>query len=179
VKKKNVYRWSAIIVFLTIATFVAIYFLNLQDKVKVANPLDRNGPPVFSQLIYGDFENSLDKPMDVSKIGEFLYVSDTNNKQVQVFDTAGTFIFKFGKEGDGEGEFMFPYGITGDEKGNIYVADLYNGNISIFDKKGKFISYFKEENQAEQAIKAPSGIRIFDKKLYVADIEKNKVLILI
>jgi DNA-binding beta-propeller fold protein YncE len=176
-KKRNVYILSSFIVLLTIAAFILIYFLNLEDNVKVANPLDIDGAPVFSHLIYGDFDNGLDKPMDAAKIGEFLYVSDTNNKQVQVFDTSGTFIFKFGKEGDGEGEFMFPYGVTGDKKGNIYVADLYNGKISIFDKKGKFISYFKEADAKNPVIKAPGGIRIFDEKLYAADIEQSKVFI--
>jgi DNA-binding beta-propeller fold protein YncE len=177
VKKRNVYILSSLIVLLTVAAFILIYFLNLQDKVKVANPVDLDGAPEFSHLIYGDFDNALDKPMDTAIIGEFLYVSDTNNKQVQVFDTSGSFIFKFGKEGDGEGEFMFPYGITGDKEGNIYVADMYNGNISIFDKKGKFISYFKEADTKNPVIKSPGGIRIFDEKLYATDIEQHKVFI--
>jgi DNA-binding beta-propeller fold protein YncE len=165
------------IVLLTAGAFVAIYFLNLKSEVeKITNPL-RNGPPVFSQLIYGDFDTSLDKPMDVAKIGEFLYVTDTNNKQVQVFDTAGTAIFKFGKEGRGKGEFMFPYGITGDSNGNVYVADLYNGKISIHDKKGNFIDYFKEADKKNKVIEAPGGLRIVNETLYVTDIQKNKVFV--
>ncbi len=77
-----------VIVSLTIIAFVAIYFLNLQDKVEKAKSIvDRNGPPAFSQLIYGDFDKALDKPMDVAKIGEFIYVSDTKNKRVQIFDS--------------------------------------------------------------------------------------------
>ncbi|MBT2741985.1 6-bladed beta-propeller [Bacillus sp. ISL-77] len=178
-KKKNVYRWMVVIVGLTIIAFVAIYLLNLQDKV--SNPtklVDRNGPPKYSNMIYGGFGNdALNKPMDVTKIGEFVYVSDTQNKRVQVFDSTGTQIFKFGKEGKGPGQFMFPYGIAGDKKGNIYVFDLYNGNISIMDKKGNFISYFKEENQKQKAIKAPGGLRIVDNKLYVTDIEKSQVFV--
>jgi DNA-binding beta-propeller fold protein YncE len=179
-KKKTVYIWMSIIVSLTAAVFVGIYFFNLQNQVdKVAKPgLNPNGPPVFSQLIYGDFgDGALNKPMDVAKIGEFLYISDTKNKRVQVFDSTGTAIFMFGKEGKGKGEFMFPYGITGDKKGNIFVADLYNGNISIFNKQGEFQEYFKEKDQKNKAIKAPGGLRIIDEKLYVTDIEKSKVFV--
>jgi DNA-binding beta-propeller fold protein YncE len=159
--------------------FTGVYFYDLQNKVdKVAQPLvNRDGPPVFNQLIYGDFDESLDKPMDVAKIGEFIYVSDTNNKRVQVFDTAGSPIFKFGKEGKKEGEFNFPYGISGDKDKNVYVADLYNGTISIFDTKGNFLKYFKEKDEKNKAIKSPGGIRIFEEKLYVTDIEQSKVFV--
>lgn len=164
------------IVILVIAAFTAIYFLNMESTVKKAsNVIDPNSPPTFSQLIYGDFDNALDKPMDVAKIGEFIYVSDTNNKRVQVFDTSGTRVFMFGKEGEGKGEFKFPYGIAGDKKGEVYVADLYNGKISIFDSKGKFIKYFDDK---EKLIKSPAGIRIFDEKLYVTDVQQNKVFVL-
>ncbi|MEH7095059.1 6-bladed beta-propeller [Neobacillus vireti] len=175
-KKKTVYMWMSGIVILVIAAFTAIYFLNMESTVKKAsNVIDPNSPPTFSQLFYGDFDNALDKPMDVAKIGEFIYVSDTNNKRVQVFDSSGSPVFKFGKEGEGKGEFKFPYGIAGDKKGNVYVADLYNGKISIFDPKGKFIKYFDDK---EKLIKSPAGLRIFDEKLYVTDVQQNKVFVL-
>ncbi|MGG1676490.1 6-bladed beta-propeller [Neobacillus sp. NRS-1170] len=174
-KKKTVYKLMSGIVILTIAAYAAIYFLNMQSVVKKApNVIDPNAPPTFSQLIYGDFDNSLDKPMDVAKIGEFLYVSDTNNKRVQVFDTSGTSFFKFGKEGEGKGDFKFPYGITGDKEGNVYVADLYNGKISIFEPKGKFIKYFEDK---DKVLKSPAGLRIYDEKLYVTDVQQNKVYV--
>jgi DNA-binding beta-propeller fold protein YncE len=163
-----------IIISMTAAAFVAIYFLNLGNQVTKMTPrIDPDGPPAFSHLIYGDFDKgALDKPMDIAKIGEFIYVSDTKNKRIQVFDAGGTPIFQFGKEGDGPGEFMFPYGITGDKKGRVFVADLFNGNISIFDSKGKFIDYFNDKNKI---LKAPGGLRIVDEQLYVTDIEKGQV----
>jgi DNA-binding beta-propeller fold protein YncE len=174
-KKKTVYMWMSGIVVLTVAAFVAIYFLNLETVVKKApTVLDPDAPPAFSQFIHGDFEDSLDKPMDVSKVGEFIYVSDTNNKRVQVFDTSGTKVFMFGKEGTGKGEFKFPYGITGDNAGNVFVADLYNGKISIHDPKGKFIKYFEDK---DKVIKSPAGIRISDEKLYVTDVQQHKVYV--
>ncbi|WML46055.1 6-bladed beta-propeller [Neobacillus sp. PS3-40] len=175
-KKKTVYIWMSTIVVLVAAVFAVIYYFNLQSDVeKVTKTLDPNAPPTFSQTIYGDFNKTLDKPMDVAKIGEFLYVSDTNNKRVQVFDTAGSPVFMFGKEGDGKGQFKFPYGITGDKEGNVYVADLYNGKISIFTAKGKFIKYFDDKNKL---LKSPAGIRIYNEKLYVTDVQQHKVYVL-
>lgn len=163
------------IVVLTVALFAIIYYLHLQDNaIKVASDLKTGGPPTLSFYIQGDLNNPLDKPMDVTKVGQYVYVTDTNHKQVQVFDTSGSSIFKFGKEGEGKGQFKFPYGIAGDKDGNIYVADLYNGNISIFTSKGKFIKYFQVANKAD-AFKGPGGLRIYNNKLYVTDIPKNKV----
>lgn len=173
-KKKTVYIWMGSIVVFSVALFAAIYFFNLQHFIKpVVASVDRNGPPVFNHALYGDFENPLDKPMDAAKIGEFIYVSDTNNKQIQVFDQSGTTVFQFGADGSEEGQFKFPYGISGDKDGNVYVADLYNGNISIFDSKGVFLKYF--ENEVE--LQSPAGLRIYNDTLYVTDVKKNQVFL--
>ena len=165
------------IVLLSVALFVVIYFFKLQDNaVKIASDV-KGGPPTLSYFIQGDLNTPLTKPMDVAKVGEFIYVSDTNNQQVQVFDSSGTPIFKFGKKGTGEGQFQFPYGITGDKDGNVYVSDLYNGKISVFTSKGKFIKYFTDENNKADFIKSPGGLRIFGKKIYITDIQENIVLV--
>lgn len=174
-KKKTLYIWMGTIVGLTVVLFAVIYFLHLQDKaVKIASSV-KGGPPALSYYIQGDMSNPLDKPMDVAKIGQFVYVTDTNHKQVQVFDSTGTPIFKFGKQGNGEGQFQFPYGITGDKDGNVYVADLYNNRISIFTSKGKFVKYFTDENKKADFLKTPGGLRIYNNKLWVTDIQLGKV----
>jgi DNA-binding beta-propeller fold protein YncE len=177
-KKKTLYKLMGTVVVFSVALFAAIYFLNLQNKLRpLVSSLDKSGPPQFTQSFYGDFTDPLTKPMDVVKINNNIYVSDSSGKKIQVFDQAGTPMFKFGKAGNKEGEFNFPYGIAGDKQGNIYVADLYNGNISIFDSKGKFIKYFKELDENNRVITSPGGLRIFNDKLYVTDVKQNKVFI--
>jgi DNA-binding beta-propeller fold protein YncE len=176
-KKKTTYIWMSAIVVLSVALFAVIYFFQLQDNaVKIASNV-KGGPPTLSYFIQGDLNTPLTKPMDVAKVGEFIYVSDTNNQQVQVFDSSGTPIFKFGKKGSGDGQFQFPYGITGDKDGNVYVSDLYNGKISIFTPKGKFIKYFTDENKKADFVKSPGGLRISGKKIYITDIQQNKVMV--
>jgi DNA-binding beta-propeller fold protein YncE len=176
-KKKTTYIWMGTIVVLTVALFAVIYYFHLQDNaIKVARNVNTGGPPTLSYFIQGDLNDPLAKPMDVARVGQYVYITDTNHKQVQVFDTSGTPIFKFGKEGTDKGQFKFPYGIAGDKDGNIYVADLYNDKISIFTSKGNFIKYFEVANKADD-FKGPGGLRIYDNKLYVTDIPKNKVSI--
>jgi DNA-binding beta-propeller fold protein YncE len=68
-----------------------------------------------------------------------LYVSDTGNKRIQVFDKDGNFIAQFGRSGTGDGEFNEPVGVALDATGNIYVADTWNHRIQVFDPNYKFV----------------------------------------
>lgn len=178
-KKKKVYLTMPVIFVLISVLFMYLFFIKNQtifaSAQKVFNP---KAQPAFSHMIYGGFgEDALNKPMDVAVINEFVYITDTNNKRVQVFDLGGTSVFKFGKEGTAKGEFKFPYGITGDSEGKVYVSDLYNGSISVFDDKGKFIRYFAEQDPSEKVIEYPGSIRIANNKVYATEIRKSKVVV--
>lgn len=174
-KKKTTYKWMGTILGLTVVFFAVIYFFHLQDKVvNVASTLN-GGKPRLTSYIQGDMNNPLSKPMDVTKVGNNIYVSDTNHTQIQVFDSKGKFVSKFGKKGSGDGQFQFPYGITGDNKGNIYVSDLYNGKISIFTSEGKFVKYFTDDSKNVSFLTSPAGLRIYNNKLYITDIKSNSV----
>lgn len=175
-KKKTTYIWMGTIVGLTLVLLSVIYFFHLNDKSeKAAGASLKAGQPKLGGYILGDMSNPLDKPMDVTTVDKYIYVTDTNHQQVQAFDSTGKVAFKFGKKGSGDGEFLFPYGITGDEKGNVYVADLYSGKISIFTTKGKFEKYFTDDSKNASFVASPAGLRIYHNKLYVTDVKTNSV----
>ncbi|MEH6992686.1 6-bladed beta-propeller [Neobacillus drentensis] len=175
-KKTTTYIWMSAMVVLSAALFSGITFLDLGSTLKpiVAQANPTSGEPEIRQSFYGSFDEPLNKPMDVAKIGELIYVTDTKNNQVQVFDQSGNNVSKFGKAGSEKGQFQFPYGIAGDKDEQVYIADMYNGNISIFTSKGEFIKYFPDE---DKLIQSPGGLRIYDEKLYVTDIKSNKLFI--
>ena len=68
-----------------------------------------------------------------------LFVSDTGNKRIQVFDKDGNFLAQIGRSGTGDGEFNEPVGVALDVDGNIYVADTWNHRIQVFDSSYKFL----------------------------------------
>jgi|GEM_PF-757590 DNA-binding beta-propeller fold protein YncE len=139
----------------------------------------RAGVPVFDSMIYGEFgDGQFDKPMAVTTAHGRIYISDTNNSRVQVFDNAGRFLFTFGENGKAPGQFLYPYGIAGDRNGNIYVAELYLGRIQVYDTDGNYLHDFASELTAAGIIQGPGDMVIVDRTMYVTDINRNKVLLI-
>jgi DNA-binding beta-propeller fold protein YncE len=68
--------------------------------------------------------------------GGYVYVADTLNCRVQVFDPAGRFVRTFGTQGDRPGEFIRPKGIAVDSEGHVYVADAEFNNFQILSPEG-------------------------------------------
>ena len=56
-----------------------------------------------------------------------IYVADTNNERVQVFDSSGNYSASL------PGPFHAPRGIAVDGSGNIYVTDIINDTVRVFD----------------------------------------------
>ncbi|MFN8634714.1 MAG: TIGR03663 family protein [Chloroflexota bacterium] len=68
-----------------------------------------------------------------------LYVSDTGNKRIQVFDANGTFVRAMGGAGSEPGKFNEPVGLAFDGD-TLVVADAWNGRIQKLDKDGNPLS---------------------------------------
>ncbi|MEK7787196.1 MAG: SMP-30/gluconolactonase/LRE family protein [Chloroflexota bacterium] len=65
-----------------------------------------------------------------------LYVADTWNHRVQVFDRRGRLLRAFGTHGTRPGSFVRPKGIAVDSEGHVYVADAEFNNFQIFTPDG-------------------------------------------
>ena len=52
-----------------------------------------------------------------------VYVTDTFNNRIEIFDADGEFISQFGKNGDGPADLERPKGIAIDSDGHIWVVD--------------------------------------------------------
>jgi sugar lactone lactonase YvrE len=68
-----------------------------------------------------------------------LYVADTMNNRIEIFDAEGGFISTFGKNGDGPGYFSRPKGVAIDGDGHIWVADSVQDRVQVFDKEGQLL----------------------------------------
>jgi DNA-binding beta-propeller fold protein YncE len=70
-----------------------------------------------------------------------IYVTDTLNNRVEIFDADGNFISLFGKHGDGPGTFARPKGIALDCDGHIWVADEMEDRLQVFNREGQLLTY--------------------------------------
>jgi DNA-binding beta-propeller fold protein YncE len=70
-----------------------------------------------------------------------VYVTDTLNNRVEIFDADGNFISLFGKHGDGPGTFARPKGIAVDGDGHIWVADEMTDRLQVFNRDGQLLTY--------------------------------------
>jgi DNA-binding beta-propeller fold protein YncE len=61
-----------------------------------------------------------------------VYVTDTGNKRIAVFDADGNFLTDFGSAGFDPGQFDEPVGVAIDREGTVYVADTWNKRIQTF-----------------------------------------------
>jgi DNA-binding beta-propeller fold protein YncE len=68
-----------------------------------------------------------------------LYVADTMNDRIEVFDADGAFLRTWGKNGDGPGYFARPKGVAVDSDGHVWVADGVQDRVQVFTNEGQLL----------------------------------------
>jgi len=99
-----------------------------------------------------------------------LYVADTLNFRIQVFNPDGGFLGEFGIQGDTPGTLNRPKGVGVDSEGHVYVADSSFNNFQIFDAAGQLLLYVGTGGTEPGEFILPAGLCIDDRdRIYVAD----------
>ena len=83
------------------------------------------------------FFNAIDAAMDGQ--GN-IYVLDSGNFRVQVFDSAGVYKRTIGRQGQGPGELQNGFSLDIAGNGDVYVLDRVKRSVERFDSQGMFIS---------------------------------------
>lgn len=111
--------------------------------------------------------HELTKPGDFSKPTNVavdqdgnLYVADTMNDRVEIFDPDGSFIRTFGKNGDGPGYFARPKGIAIDSDGHVWVADAMQNRVQVFDQHGRLLIWMGGPGLLPGQFSALAGLTI-------------------
>lgn len=89
-----------------------------------------------------------------------VYVTDTFNNRVEIFDADGEFISQFGKSGDGPGQFERLKGIAVDCDRHIWVVDAAQDRVKVFDREGRLLIYFGEHGEYPGRFMGAYGIAI-------------------
>lgn len=111
------------------------------DMVKTWPIFASNQPPKLQYTIgeSPDKNGKLVEPLDVDVTsGGNIYIADSGEGLVKVYDPSGRYLFKFGKRGTGPGQFLAPVGIAV-ASNRIYVSDSVTMRVQEFDLKGNYI----------------------------------------
>lgn len=176
------------ILVLILALLAYVYFITLKSGGGIKSAANKKvGSIEFLFSVYGpgrgEFPRFKDPMAVATDENNNIYVSDTGNNRVVVFDSDGEFMFEFGSKGVANpmpgskadwapGKFSFPYGIDVEsETGNIFVADMINKRIQIFDRNGKFLDWFPKKKMTGgfAADVFPTDIAVEKGKVYVCN----------
>jgi DNA-binding beta-propeller fold protein YncE len=89
-----------------------------------------------------------------------VYVTDTFNNRVEIFDADGNFISMFGKNGDGPADLERPKGIAVDGDGHIWVVDAATNQVKVFRNDGRLLIYFGGQGYYPGQFMGPWGVAV-------------------
>ena len=133
--------------------------------------------PVVSVCDRGRGLNNLDGPkaVTVDDTTGNIFVADTGNSCVKVFDDSGKIIYKFGDE-EGEGKMSSPRSLS--IHGNNIVISQYDSILN-YQLNGKFISRIGKSGKGKLEFNLPHGLTFNQNgDLYICDSNNNRVQIL-
>ncbi|OGR63549.1 MAG: hypothetical protein A2X31_05015 [Elusimicrobia bacterium GWB2_63_22] len=107
-----------------------------------------------------------------------IYVADTGNDRVQIFNPDGTYNNMFGESGSGDGQFRQPSSVAVNAKGNIYVADTKNKKIKAFSADGMFL-FAAGPEMGNVTLANPVAVHCDEaKNVYILDSVLKKVIVM-
>ncbi len=160
---------ALIIVLLELLIFGWWYFSRKSPRDWLAEYVPAKGQPRYLYSIYGGNGINFRRPSHTVVRDNKIFVADTNNGRIAVFNYTGRYLSEFGTAG--RGKLVYPVSISFSDN-KILVADVGTKKIHVYDIKGKFTGYF-----AEGLIIEPCSIFYRDKRFFVLDKGTMQVLV--
>lgn len=125
----------------------------------------------------GSGKKEFKTPLDILIYEDKVYVLDSGNARVQVFNFNGNYLFDFGTPGLDDGKLYCPNSFSFDKNGNLWIVEGCTGRIQVFDKNGKFIKKVKENFGKPETIEKFENYMLVsnsqDEKIYILDLNGN------
>ena len=129
----------------------------------------RCGDVVKSVGTWGKHVREFDWLYGVRYHNHHVYVCDSRNGRIQVFDSNLKFVQSFGTHGDGPGQLNRPRDIDFDAQGNIYVLDSNKHQVVVFSEDGQYLRHFGQKGQGEGELSVSEGLCVSGDYVYVAE----------
>ena len=115
----------------------------------------------------GKEEGEFNYPRGMTLFENQLFVCDSKNCRIQVFDLNLNFVRSINTHG-----IDTAYDVKFDTSGLMYIADHGNRRVQVMNSRGDFLRTF-----GEGKLRGPSGLHIADKYVYVSDYVAHCVVV--
>ena len=123
-------------------------------------------------------DGSFTFPIHCVQYDKYLIVSDSGEHCIKVFDRDGNFQYKFGKQGEGDGEFNKPRCLSVNKAGHLMVCDAENHRVQVFELNGKFITKFGTKGSGIGEFNLPVCTAVLsDGRIVVTDFNNHRIQI--
>jgi DNA-binding beta-propeller fold protein YncE len=104
-----------------------------------------------------------------------IYVSDTLNNRVQLFDLTGKLLKIIRCEPARTGLRSYTVGISCDSSGNLYIMDNSGSSIHVYDTQLNFIKTIGNRGSSPAQFNDAYGLTIHNDTIWVADTYNNRI----
>lgn len=126
----------------------------------------------------GEDDGKLNAPTHLTFVDDHLYVSDTLNSRIQVFDTDGRRVRGFGERGLYVGNMARPKGVAVGDAGIVYVVESYYGYLLAYNDKHDLLLGINGTGAENDKFALPSGVWTDkQRRVYVADMFNGRVVV--
>lgn len=107
-----------------------------------------------------------------------LYVTDTMNNRVQIFDAQGLLQpLQIGSRGLLLGNLVRPKGVAVDGEGNVYIVESYYDSLLVFSPRGEFLMPIGGTGTATGRFYLPAGVWVDARnRVHIADMFNGRVV---
>src|SRR6188768_2890751 len=120
------------------------------DKpVEISASLDKGFTFVNMWGSFGKGNGRFDGQNDVDALNGRVYVADYANHRIQVFDTKGNYLTKWGTYGEENGQIHKASALSIVPSGKIYLSDQFNYRIQEFTANGTFVTTWGTNGEAD------------------------------
>src|SRR4026208_521435 len=120
------------------------------DKpVEISTSLDKGFTFVNMWGSFGTGNGRFDGQNDVDALNGRVYVADYANHRIQVFDTKGNYLTKWGTYGEENGQIHKASALSIVPSGKIYLSDQFNYRIQEFTANGTFVTTWGTKGEAD------------------------------
>jgi sugar lactone lactonase YvrE len=122
---------------------------DVKKSTEISTSLDKGFTFVNMWGSFGKGNGRFDGQNDVDAFKGRVYVADYANHRIQVFDTNGNYITKWGTYGAENGQMHKASALTVVPTGKIYLSDQFNYRIQEFTTNGSFVTTWGTKGEGD------------------------------